>query len=309
MNGGQLEELSEQRFEALAGYTRRPEFVVAWQEAAWFSADAERLIGGITWDRQDYDFGWVLLGRDRKLRFRAIAMDASLPSFEEARSRLSAAMAAHVPLPKESYYQGDEIGSPVDFFEPVVPETCLNPTFRILNDARYSPAREIIQAMMRFYEDADGNFIEQFQTTGFDPRVWELYLYATFTELGYTPQEGVAVPDLLLSDPRGQLAAEATSVNPPQQGIVPQPKYLAAACKYIENYVQIRFAQVLTRKLYHKRRYWTVASTEDIPFVLALQDFHASRAMPRIVMPTTEYVFGVRHLIVDGKRKIERIQH
>jgi large subunit ribosomal protein L30 len=34
--------------------------------------------------------------------------------------------------------------------------------------AGYSPARELIKAMMRFYEDADGNFVEQFQTTAFD---------------------------------------------------------------------------------------------------------------------------------------------
>jgi len=40
--------------------------------------------------------------------------------------------------------------------------------------------------MMRFYEDTDGNFVEQFQTTAFDACIWELYLFATFTELGYS---------------------------------------------------------------------------------------------------------------------------
>jgi len=38
---------------------------------------------------------------------------------------------------------------------------------------------------MRWYEDVDGNFIEQFQTTGFDARIWELYLFAAFRELLY----------------------------------------------------------------------------------------------------------------------------
>jgi hypothetical protein len=52
-------------------------------------------------------------------------------------------------------------------------------------EERYSPARELIEAMMCFYDDTDGNFVEQFQTTAFDARIWELYIFAAFTELGY----------------------------------------------------------------------------------------------------------------------------
>jgi len=62
---------------------------------------------------------------------------------------------------------------------------------------------------MPFFEDADGNFVEQFQTTGFDPRLWELYLFATFTELGFAHEDGVAVPDLLLSSPSGRITDQS----------------------------------------------------------------------------------------------------
>jgi hypothetical protein len=41
--------------------------------------------------------------------------------------------------------------------------------------------------MMHWYEDPDGNFIEQFQTTGFDARLWELYLFAMFCEAENKP--------------------------------------------------------------------------------------------------------------------------
>lgn len=34
----------------------------------------------------------------------------------------------------------------------------------------WSPARGVIEPMMRWYEDVDGNFVEQFQSTGFDAR-------------------------------------------------------------------------------------------------------------------------------------------
>jgi hypothetical protein len=303
-----VKEISEQRFAALAGYTRRPELITALQEVAWFATPDERLLGVVTWDRIDHDFGWVLLGRDRRPRFRAIAVDASLAAISDARAALARSLAAHALESDEHYHQGDEDGAPVDFFAPVVPSARLNPTFRtLLEDPRYSPARETIQAMMRFYEDEDGNFIEQFQTNGFDPRVWELYLFAAFTELGFAHKEGVAVPDLVLTSPAGKLAVEATTVNPPDQGSVPLPATTDEARAYLENYVPIKIARALTRKLYHKTRYWSVPEAAGIPFVIALQDFHAPQSMSRLIMPATEYVFGVRHSIVDGQRRIQRI--
>lgn len=301
-------EISQKRFDALAGYTRLPAVIVIIQEAGWFSTADERLLGLVTWDRIDYDYGWIVLGRDRRGRFRAIDQNVSRPSFNDARDRLQDAIAKHAALPDDAYFQGDEHGAPTDFFTPIVPDKRINPTFRtLISDDRYSPARDMIGAMMPFFEDTDGNFVEQFQTSGFDPRLWELYLFAAFTELGFAHEEGVAVPDLLLSGPAGRIAIEATTANPPQLGTAPNPKTDDEARVYLENYVQIKLARALTRKLYHKQRYWGAAGVDDAPFVIALQDFHAPGAMTRIVPLATEYVFGVRHSMVDGRRKIERL--
>jgi hypothetical protein len=300
--------ISQKRFDALAGYTRLPAIVLIIQEAGWFSTVDERLLGLVTWDRFDRDYGWIVLGRDGRGRFRAIDQNVSFPSFDDAKARLEAALEKHATLPDESYHQGDEQGARVDFFTPVVTENRINKTFKTLTgEERFSPARELIGAMMPFFEDVDGNFIEQFQTTGFDPRLWELYLFAAFTELGYAHEEGVAVPDLLLSSPAGRIAIEATTVNPPQVGAVPDPQADAEIRAYLENYVQIKVARSLTRKLYHKQRYWDATGIDGAPFVIALQDFHAPAAMTRIVPLATEYVFGVRHSIVDGERRIERL--
>lgn len=301
-------EISQKRFDALAGYTRLPAIVITIQEAGWFSTEDERLLGVVTWDRIDYDYGWVVLGRDKRGRFRAIDQDVSKPSFEESRKGLEGAIAKHVALPDESYFQGDEHGTPIDFFTPIVGEDKINSTFNIMiKKDRFSPARELIGAMMPFFEDTDGNFVQQFQTTGFDPRLWELYLFATFTELGFAHEESVAVPDLLLSSPSGRIAIEATTANPPQMGAAPDPKTDEEVRAYLENYVQIKLARALTRKLYHKQRYWNAPDVDDAPFVIALQDFHAPAAMTRIVPLATEYVFGVRHEIVDGRLKIEKL--
>lgn len=302
-------EPSKQRFDALAGYTRDPKVALFIQEAAWFSIDADRLIGLVAWDRQDHDFGWVVLGRDQRLRFRAIDGSSSHPTFNAARDGLAKALLHHLAQPEESYHQGDECGPPVDFFSPTVPPERFHPNFRILKDEEhYSPARELIAAMMRFHEDVDGNFIEQFQTTAFDQRLWELYLFATFNELGYAQQKDVAVPDFLLRGLQGQLAAEATTLNPPHNGDVPQPKNLEAFREYIDNYVPLKLSRSLTRKLYHKKRYWKEPSVENIPFVIAVQDFHAPGSMSFLTRSATEYVFGVRHSVVNGRQRIDRLR-
>lgn len=301
-----LVELSRRRFEALAAYTRVPAILLFIKELAWFATADERLIGVITEDRQDHDFGWVVLGRDERLRYRAIDQNASLPTFEASRDQMFAAMARHIVLPDEAYHQGDTPGEPVDFFTPVAPLDRLNRIFSTLEEEKYSAAREVIAAMMRYYQDADGNFVEQFQTTGFDARLWELYLYAAFTEAGYAPIE-TRIPDLVAQGLRGRIGIEATTLNPSQQGGVPWPSTRAEIPAYFENYLPIRIARALKAKLYHKTRYWTAPEMAGAPFLIALQDFHAPASMSTLTPAVTEYVFGVRHSMVDGARKIERI--
>jgi hypothetical protein len=46
---------------------------------------------------------------------------------------------------------------------------------------------------------------------------------------------------------------------------------------------------------------------EGVPFAIAFQDFHAQNSMELIVPAMTEYAFGVRHSIENGRQKIEWI--
>lgn len=304
-----MKSLSKNRFDALAGYTRLPQILMVVQEAAWFEIDAERLLATIVWDRIDYDYGWVILGRDARGRFRAIAQNASLPSFDDARGELSKAMSEHAATGDGIYHQGDEVGAAVDFFRPRVKPERQNSVFSTLvNEARYSPARELIAAMMPFYEDVDGNFIEQFQSTGFDARLWELYLFSAFVELGYAKANDEPVPDLILVGPPGRLAIEATTVNPPQGIDVPRPQSEDEIRAYLEEYVPIKLSRALTRKLYHPKRYWMTPGLEETPFIIAVQDFHAPGAMRWIQTIATEYVYGIRHSIENGVKRIEQIE-
>ncbi|MEZ5894215.1 MAG: hypothetical protein R3C58_13865, partial [Parvularculaceae bacterium] len=301
--------LDKRRFDALAGYARRPEIALIMDELVWFADRDERVLGMVVNDRIDHDFGWVVFGRDEIERYRAIDVNASHPTYEEAELALFAAMRSAIEGPPEFFHQGDAHRAPIDFFAPVVAEEKLNSSFSLLlNDKRYSPARGLIEAMMRSHEDLDGNFVEKFQTAGFDPQLWELYLWATFIELGYVQISDSPTPDFILRSMRGKLAIEATSANPPQNGGVPAPKTKAEFVDYLENYVPIRLGNALKRKLNHRPHYWTTPDAEGLPFCLAIQDFHKLGAMRQVVSAATEYVFGVRHSLVEGRLKVERLK-
>jgi hypothetical protein len=64
-----------------------------------------------------------------------------------------------------------------------------------LEASGYEPSRVMMQHVFEPMGDRGGNFRQQLQTEGFDARVWELYLYAAFSEAGYTIDTEQAVPD------------------------------------------------------------------------------------------------------------------
>ncbi|MBB5746572.1 hypothetical protein [Brevundimonas variabilis] len=197
---------------------------------------------------------------------------------------------------------------PVDFFAPITPEQDQHPTFKVLvNDPRYSPARELIAAMMRYHKDVDGNFVQQFQTVGFDARLWELYLFAAFTELGFVQTGDGVAPDFVMASLRGSLGVEATTANPPQGVPVPPAPTADTLQDYLENYVPIKLARTLKKKLRKPEPYWQAEGMENVPFAIAVQDFHAPGAMTMIVPAATEYAFGVRHSMREGVRQVEWI--
>lgn len=303
-----LQQISKQRFDALAGYIRRPELLYAAQEFEWLATTDESVLGVLTWDRSDHDFAWSALARDELKKYRWIEGRTSFPTPVAARDACAAALESLSRAPAEEFYQGDTKGKPVDFIAPVVPEAKLHPHFRLLTaQPRYEPARELISAMMRYHEDLDGNFVEQFQTTGFDARLWELYIYATTTELNYArAKEKYAVPDFCLVNPLGNFAIECATCNPPEKGTISVPEGRDPFGEYMENYIPIKLARALTAKL--DKKYWEQPHMKDVPLVFAIQDFHSPNIMRAVTFAATEYVYGFRHSYGNGQRSIVPIK-
>jgi hypothetical protein len=162
----------------------------------------------------------------------------------------------------------------------------------------YSPARGIIEPMMRWYEDADGNFVEQFQTSGFDARIWELYLFAAFSEMSYQIDRIHAMPDFQCTCPIASFSVEATTVNPTKDAVgavvEPPPTDTEDEIRaFLKDYMPIKYGSALTSKL--AKKYWEREHVKGKPLLFAIQDFSSHKSMIKTRSAFESYITGYTH--------------
>jgi hypothetical protein len=88
----------------------------------------------------------------------------------------------------------------MDLFSTTSPVERLHPSFRVVQQARKNYAsRQVLQSVFDHLPNPDNNFVLDFQTTGFDARIWELYLAALFQNLGMEVSRPEERPDFLVS--------------------------------------------------------------------------------------------------------------
>lgn len=295
----ELKPISKLRFDALAGYCRRPETSLHSDEVDWYQTHEEKILIVIIRDHTDRDFSALLLSQDLKERYRFVRMTGFYNTEKETLENVSPVIEHVIAAFDEERNQGDERGDPVDFFAPVVAVERLNPDFKTISSlSGYSPALEIIKPMMRWYEDPDGNFIEQFQITGFNTRLWELYLFAMLSEVPFAIVREHPVPDFSAEGPFGELFIEATSVNPSGAAhLAPPPMETdAQRTDFLRNYMPIRFAGPLVKKLNHRHqnlRYWEQPAVQGKPLLFAIQDFHSAGSMAYSYPALPIYLYGM----------------
>jgi hypothetical protein len=288
-----MKPLSPLRFDALAGYSRSPQISLSARELAWFEEADEKLLGVVSLDVVDLDYVYTVLARDAHGRFRAFHLDTSQ---NEAAEGLAAALAELVVQPDTYFHQGDEVGVALDLFTSELPSDKQNPRFRELITAKgFTPALGLLKELMHYFQDVDGNFVQQFQSTGFDARLWKLYLYAVFTEQGYGFDRTHAAPDFHCQGLRGDFYVEATTVNP---SATPPDVTESTEEAYFNHYVPTKFGSALYSKL--QKKYWELQHVADSPLILAIQDFHAPQAMAWSNSALVEYLYGIRQ--VEAKR-------
>ncbi|MDR6213229.1 hypothetical protein [Paracidovorax wautersii] len=297
--------MTPERYNAFVAWTRSPIANDIGKELEFFSSADESLIGVVIKDLTDRDFGYVLLGRDLKGRFRCIDVDMSFKK-TAARHALFASVKRHVAEGKTVFDQGDEATDKagIDLFTIIAPEDKLHRAFQILQSLdHWIPARGIMTEMMKHYVDVDGNFVEQFQTTAFDSRIWELYLYAALLEMGLFVNKDREAPDFEVHRHGKKVFIEAVIVGPSpkdpplelDENGIPELRSPEAVRELLKTRMPIRFGSALYSKLSRAKPYWELEHVRGHPLVFAVADFHEDQSMTWTSPALMEYLYGVTH--------------
>lgn len=196
----------------------------------------------------------------------------------------------------------------LDLFERLAGDETLHPQFlKTRDDSLMVPARSTLSEIAATMSDPDGNFVQQFQTHGFDARTFELYLHALFTEAGHTLDRNHNSPDFLISRDGLTVAVEAVTANPiPRKDYQPyelfptdQPSTQAEVMRFLKHDVAIQFGSPLYSKM--QKKYWTLPHVARRPFVIAIENFHGG-GLSLAATSISQYLFGIdhRHLFDDG---------
>lgn len=279
------------------------------EELEWYMNDAKTLWGVVCLDRNDQNYTVIFSARDENRQIRCIDVKVDIESIEKARTFLferAKQLETEMICEKSKNVVGD-------LFSPKVKKTKLCETFCFVSESpAHSAARNVINEILPHFLDVDGNFIEQFQTTGFDARLWELYLFCYFNEEGIKINRKYSAPDFLLDDNGREVSVEA---------VVVANKSKDVACRCLPRIEDIEEDKVLMpakwgsslySKLMHTdkagRHYWEYEHTKGKPFVIAVEDFHNSFSMTWSQNSLITYLYGYEYTY-EYNEKGELILH
>jgi hypothetical protein len=204
--------------------------------------------------------------------------------------------------------EGDMPGE-ASLFGGARPKNRLHPSFQTLktSEANKSTRRMMNDAFARYVEK-DGNFVEQFQTTGFNTRTFELYVSELLYSEGFTFEGTEPHPDFCVTKNGIKVAIECTTANPTDEGKGSFHVYEPVNEKDLdveglklrqENEVPIRIAGALRNKMLHRvnkkdpKAYWELAHVAGNPFVLAVQTFHEHGSLSFSNAAAVRYLYGI----------------
>lgn len=185
----------------------------------------------------------------------------------------------------------------IDLFTPLVPKDRLHPSFAALVRRGYEPAKRMLAEIASTYDDKDGNFVKDFQTTGFDARMWELYLHIYLQSDGFTLNNELAVPDFIAIKEGRTVCIEAVTVNSTDATSAKDAETKAATLDgwdlfsyRMQNVYPIKFGSPLFSKL--KKRYWELDQVAGHSLVFAIEDFQESGSMVWTSTALELYLYG-----------------
>ena len=192
-----------------------------------------------------------------------------------------------------------------DLFSTIVEPDKLNISFASVRDAEFDAgARHVMNEVFNSVPAIDKDFIKQFQSHGFDARVWELYLMAVCQEYGFPLDREHDKPDFIISMPGRPFCIEAVTANPIQN--VPSPSKLTLVMSKSEKKFNQIISELFIQSVYRlgsalfsklQKKYWEKYDwVSGKPLILAVAPFYHSLAHYITDTPFIEYLYGIKDI-------------
>lgn len=198
-----------------------------------------------------------------------------------------------------------------DLFKHIAAKEKLDKDFLLVDEFKgFRPAKLIIEEIASEFEDKDGNFIQQFQTTGFDSRLWELFLFSLFKENGFEIRNDYDRPDFHLKKSETELFVEASISNEKTDDIYTE-EFIKEALELkdiniqneLTDYYTMRLGSVLYSKL--NKKYWELDWVKGKPLILAITPFHNYIADFLPDSKIIEYLYGIAYKTEIKESRLE----
>lgn len=186
---------------------------------------------------------------------------------------------------------------PIDLFNPQTDKEQQHPIFQMMLQEQYGPERDVLCQWAKGFEDRDGKFVKEFQTT-FESSLWELYLHAVLKTWNFPIDLRHFAPDFVIGDPM-PFCLEATIANPPVGG---KPAYGFSPADLPKDFTAfnidstVRICNSFDAKVKKYRSHYSkLAHVQDRPFIVGIASFDRPYAHLAAGRPILAALYGLYH--------------
>ncbi|CRM45595.1 hypothetical protein [Pseudomonas sp. 24 E 13] len=186
---------------------------------------------------------------------------------------------------------------PIDLFRPLTTAEKQHPIFKMMLKNGFEPERDVLLQWANGFEDRDGKFVKEFQTT-FESSFWELYLFAALKEWGLPVDLRYHTPDFLVGG-SVPFCLEATIANPPVGG---QPAYGFSQVDLPANFTEFNVESTLricnsfdSKVKKYRTNYSKLVHVQNKPFVIGIASFDRPHAHFASGRPILAALYGMYH--------------
>jgi hypothetical protein len=170
----------------------------------------------------------------------------------------------------------------------------------------HSGTRCLIDDTWRMLPNPDPHFWTEFRGSGFDARIWELYIYRVLIESGYTVEQPTGGLDFHAIDSESRFALEATVARPSNDESSPPWDSILHSFAERQAFWGLKLAHRIEAK--RRRRYAKSGRNDEAPIVLAVAPFFGPESHMNSGAMMLEVLYGVGYDLRQSGRRLSDVR-